>query len=50
MIEIKVGSDRPSPHQLAEQERERDAGGIYEFVKTTDDFHSLYLSLIDRSK
>lgn len=42
MIEIKVGADRPRPEQLEEQIRERKAGGIYEFIKTPDEFLVLY--------
>lgn len=42
MIEIKVGTDRPRPDQLTEQERERKAGGIYEFIHNTDEFFYLY--------
>lgn len=42
MIEIKVGADRPRPEQLEEQIRERKAGGIYEFIKTPDEFLALY--------
>jgi hypothetical protein len=42
MLEIKVGSDRPRPDQLTEQARERRAGGIYEFIKTPDEFFYLY--------
>jgi hypothetical protein len=42
MIEIKVGRDKPRPEQLEEQERERKAGGIYEFVGTTEQFFELY--------
>jgi hypothetical protein len=42
MLEIKVGSDRPRPEQLTEQTRERRAGGIYEFIKTPDEFFYLY--------
>lgn len=42
MLEIKVGADRPRTEQLAEQIRERRAGGIYEFIKTPDEFFSLY--------
>ena len=41
-IEIKVGSDRPSPEQLKEQARERSAGGIYEFVRDMDTFFTFY--------
>lgn len=42
MIEIKVGKDKPRPEQLAEQIRERKAGGIYEFISTPDEFFELY--------
>ncbi len=42
MIEIKVGKDRPSEYQLAEQRREQAAGGIYEFVSTPEQFFELY--------
>ena len=45
MIEVKVGADKPSEHQLKEQELERKAGGIYEFCKTFEDFLILYDSL-----
>lgn len=37
-IEVKVGRDRPSEHQLKEQARERKAGGIYEFCGSPDEF------------
>jgi hypothetical protein len=46
MLEIKVGKDRPSKEQLKEQELERNAGGIYEFVKTPDEFLEIYDKLI----
>lgn len=42
MLEIKVGRDRPSEYQLAEQQRERAAGGVYEFVKTPEEFFMVY--------
>jgi hypothetical protein len=45
MIEIKVGSDRPREDQLKEQIRERNAGGIYEFIKDTEQFFNLYDNL-----
>ena len=41
-IEIKVGRDKPSDEQLREQERERKAGGIYEFIHDMDEFLLLY--------
>lgn len=40
--EVKVGSDRPSEHQLAEQIRERRAGGEYFFVHNMDEFFLLF--------
>jgi hypothetical protein len=46
MIEIKVGKDKPRPEQLAEQQRERQAGGIYEFVHTPEEFFLLFDSII----
>ena len=36
--EIKVGADKPSPYQLAEQKREQEAGGFYFFVHTPEEF------------
>lgn len=46
MIEIKIGKDRPSEYQLKEQERERKAGGVYEFISTPEQFFELYDSLV----
>lgn len=46
MIEIKVGSDKPSKFQLEEQAKERAAGGIYEFIHTFEQFLELYDRLI----
>lgn len=46
MIEIKVGRDKPRPDQLKEQERERRAGGIYEFLSTPDEFFDLYFEIV----
>lgn len=46
MIEIKCGMDVPSDKQLKEQERERRAGGIYEFVRTCEDVINLFDSII----
>ena len=41
-IEIKVGADRASEHQLKEQAKERAAGGVYEFVSTMEQFIEFY--------
>jgi len=41
-IEIKVGNDKPSEWQLKEQERERKAGGYYEFISTPEQFFLFY--------
>ena len=46
MIEIKIGRDKPSEHQLAEQIKERNAGGIYEFISSVDEFFMLYDNLL----
>ena len=45
MIEIKVGRDKPSEFQLAEQIKERKAGGHYEFVGSVDEFFIIYDNL-----
>lgn len=42
MLEVKVNLDTPSPEQLREQELERKAGGVYEFVKTFEQFLIFY--------
>ena len=41
MWEIKIGNDKPSPHQLKEQALERAAQGEYFFVKTIHEFFEL---------
>ena len=46
MIEIKVGKDKPSPYQLREQELERKAGGIYEFIRDPEQFIIWYDALL----
>jgi len=38
MWEVKVGKDKPSEYQLAEQAKERKAGGEYYFVHTPEEF------------
>jgi Holliday junction resolvase len=42
MFEVKTGRDKPSEYQLAEQARERKAGGIYEFIHTIEEFFQWY--------
>ncbi len=42
MFEVKIGKDKPSEYQLAEQARERKAGGIYEFIHTIEEFFQWY--------
>lgn len=46
MFEVKIGSDRPSPYQLKEQEREEAAGGKYYFIKTVEQFLDVYALLV----
>ena len=46
MFEIKIGKDKASEFQLAEQAKERRAGGIYEFVTDPDQFFKLYDDII----
>lgn len=46
MFEVKIGSDRPSAHQLAEQAKEEAAGGKYYFIKTPEQFLSIYELLV----
>lgn len=46
MWEVKIGRDRPSQHQLDEQQREQRAGGQYHFVHTAAEFLSLYDQII----
>lgn len=41
-IEIKVGKDKPSEHQITMQERIQSAGGVYEFIGDMESFMSLY--------
>jgi hypothetical protein len=45
-IEIKVGTDRPRPAQLAMQSKVREAGGVYEFISTPDEFWALWDRLV----
>jgi hypothetical protein len=45
-IEIKI-EDKASEYQLREQERERAAGGYYEFISTPEEFFLLYDKIIN---
>lgn len=47
-IEVKAGKDRPREDQLRQQERERAAGGIYEFVHSFDEFLQVINNLTNR--
>ncbi len=42
MLEIKISGDTRRPEQLREQELERAAGGVYEFISTPEDFFTWY--------
>lgn len=42
MFEVKVGQDKPSIEQLREQQLERKAGGIYEFIRDPEEFFLFY--------
>lgn len=46
MLEIKISGDTRRPEQLREQELERQAGGVYEFISTADEFFELYDRLL----
>lgn len=45
-IEIKIGNDRAGEFQLREQQLVRNAGGIYEFIKTPEQFFELYDKIV----
>lgn len=45
MWEIKAGSDKPSPNQFKEQDKERRAGGEYFFVSSAEQFFLQFDSL-----
>ena len=45
-IEVKIGKDRQSEAQKQYQERVEKAGGIYWIVKSFEDFHQKYTSLL----
>ena len=46
MWEVKIGNDKASEFQIAEQMKERKAGGVYEFVSSVDEFFLIYDSLL----
>lgn len=46
MWEVKIGNDKPSEFQIKEQQKERAAGGHYEFVSSVDEFFMLYDNLL----
>lgn len=44
-LEIKVGKDKSSTEQLREQKLIQEAGGVYEFISTPEQFFTLYDNL-----
>lgn len=46
-LEIKCGKDKPSIYQLEEQKRERNAGGIYEFIRTPEEFFLVFDRMVN---
>ena len=46
MFEVKVGKDKPSEYQLREQQMERAACGIYEFIYTPEQFIEVYNKIL----
>jgi hypothetical protein len=46
MLEIKISGDTRRPEQLREQELERQAGGVYEFISDPDEFFIWYDSFL----
>jgi len=46
MLEIKISGDTRRPEQLREQELERQAGGVYEFISGPDEFFTWYDSFL----
>lgn len=49
MFEVKVGKDRPSDYQLKEQFMERNAGGVYEFIHSMDEFVEIYDKILNHT-
>lgn len=45
-FEGKIGRDIPSKFQLEEQRKEWAAGGMYEFISSTDDFFDIFDPLV----
>ena len=41
-LEIKVGKDKPSDHQLKQQQQVRKAGGVYEFIHNPDEYFEVF--------
>lgn len=47
-IEVKAGRDKPSKEQLIFQQEQRLAGGIAEFMYSTDEFLTFFTELMKR--
>lgn len=41
-LEIKSGKDKPSDHQLKQQEQVRMAGGVYEFIHSPEEYFEVF--------
>ena len=41
-LEIKSGKDKPSGHQLKQQEQVRMAGGVYEFIHSPEEYFEVF--------
>lgn len=41
-LEIKAGKDKPSPAQLKQQQQVRAAQGVYEFIRTPEEYFAVF--------
>jgi len=48
-LEVKAGKDKPSLEQLQRQQEIRRAGGVYEFICSTDAFTSFFNEFIAKN-
>lgn len=45
-VEIKIGKDRQRPDQIEYMNRVRSTGGVYEIVKSWEEFYKLYYTWV----